>query len=232
MSDKLKTVSPVDGRVYVERDLAGPKQIAETLSRAAQAQAAWKKAPLAERQKILLKAVDAFVAKKDKIAEEITWQMGRPLSQSPGEVRGFEERARYMIEKAPEALADLDVGPKQNFRRFIRHEPLGVVFTVAPWNYPYLTAVNSIMPALMAGNAVVLKHSHQTPLCAERFQEAFDAAGLPKGVFQHLHLTHADTEKVIKAPEVAFVAFTGSVSGGRAVESAAAGRFIGVGLEL
>lgn len=232
MSESLKTISPVDGRAYVERALAGPKQIAETLARAAAAQKEWKKTALADRQKALLKAVEAFVAHKDKIAEEITWQMGRPIGQSPGEVRGFEERARAMIALAPEALADVDVGAKPNFRRFIRHEPLGVVFTVAPWNYPYLTAVNSIVPALMAGNAVILKHSHQTPLCAERFQQAFDAAGIPKGVFQHLHLSHADTARVIKAPEIGFVAFTGSVSGGKMVEAAAAGRFIGVGLEL
>ncbi|MCC7017598.1 MAG: aldehyde dehydrogenase family protein [Rhodospirillales bacterium] len=232
MRASLKTISPVDGRVYVERPLASDKDIAGALARAVSAQREWKKVPVAERSRLLLKAVEAFVAKKEKIAEEITWQMGRPVAQSPGEVRGFEERARYMIGKAGEALADIDVGPKEKFRRFIRPEPLGVVFIVAPWNYPYLTAVNSVVPALMAGNAVILKHSHQTPLCAERFQESFDATGLPGGVFQHLHLTHADTEKIIKSPEIAFVAFTGSVAGGRTVESAAAGRFIGVGLEL
>ena len=88
MSESLKTISPVDGRAYVERALAGPKQIAETLARAAAAQKEWKKTALADRQKALLKAVEAFVAHKDKIAEEITWQMGRPIGQSPGEVRG------------------------------------------------------------------------------------------------------------------------------------------------
>jgi len=117
-------------------------------------------------------------------------------------------------------------------RRFIRKVPLGVVFVVAPWNYPYLTAVNAVVPALMAGNAVILKHSQQTPLCAERFAEAFAAAGLPMGVFQHLHVDHDATAKIIQAPEIDFVAFTGSVPGGRAIEQAAAGRFIGMGLEL
>ncbi|MEK7245275.1 MAG: aldehyde dehydrogenase family protein, partial [Pseudomonadota bacterium] len=232
MRASLKTISPVDGRVYVERPLADDADIASALARASLAQKEWKKVTLAERSRLLLKAVEAFVANKEKIAEEITWQMGRPLGQTPGEVRGFEDRARTMIALAPEALADRDVGAKEKFRRFIRPEPLGVVFTVAPWNYPYLTAVNSVIPALAAGNAAILKHSHQTPLAAERFQEAFDAAGLPPGVFQHLHLTHADTEKVIKSPDIAFVAFTGSVAGGRTVEHAAAGRFIGVGLEL
>src|ERR687898_2653452 len=108
--------------------------------------------------------------------------MGRPIRYSPGEVRGFEERARHMIAAAPRALADLDAGPKQGFRRFIRREPVGVVLVIAPWNYPYLTAVNAVVPALMAGNAVLLKHSHQTPLCAERMEEATEAARLPNGL--------------------------------------------------
>ena len=122
--------------------------------------------------------------------------------------------------------------PKAGFNRFVRREPLGVVLTVAAWNYPYLIAVNSVVPALMAGNAVILKHSAQTPLCAERFAECFAAAGLPAGVFQLLHLAHADTERVIRDPRVDFVAFTGSVAGGHAVQRAAAERFIGLGLEL
>jgi len=142
------------------------------------------------------------------------------------------ERARHMVDVAQTALADIDAGPKAGFTRFVRREPLGVVFTIAAWNYPYLIAVNSVVPALMAGNAVVLKHSAQTPLCAERFAEAFAEAGLPEGVFQVLHLTHADTERVIGDSRIDFVAFTGSVAGGHAVQRAAAERFIGVGLEL
>jgi acyl-CoA reductase-like NAD-dependent aldehyde dehydrogenase len=137
-----------------------------------------------------------------------------------------------MTRIAAEALQDVDAGPKQGFRRFIRREPLGVVFTVAAWNYPYLIAINSVVPALMAGNAVILKHSAQTPQCAEVFAECFAAAGLPAGLFQVLHLSHADTEAVIRDPRVDFVAFTGSVAGGRAVQRVAAERFIGVGLEL
>jgi acyl-CoA reductase-like NAD-dependent aldehyde dehydrogenase len=225
-------MSPIDGSLYVERIYATEAKIADTLGSAAKAQAEWRTVPVAERAALCTKAVDAFVASIDGIAEEITWQMGRPIRFSPIEVRGFEERARHMIAIAAEALADVPLDPKDGFHRFIRHTPLGVVFTIAPWNYPYLTAVNSVMPAIMAGNTVILKHSAQTPLCAERFAEAFTAAGLPEGVFQYLHLNHADTERVIKAPEVKFVAFTGSVPGGDMVEKTAAGRFIGVGLEL
>ncbi len=232
MTDTLKTISPVDGSVYVERPLAGSGEIDRTLSAAVSAQAAWKRTPLSERAALLGRAVDAFVAKRDAIAGELSWQMGRPVSHAPGEVAGFEERARHMIAAADAALADVDVGRKEGFTRFIRHEPLGVVFVVAPWNYPYLTAVNAVVPALMAGNAVVLKHSAQTPLCAERFAEAFAAAGLPEGVFQYLHMSHAGVAQVVGDPRVAFVAFTGSVEGGHAVQRAASERFIATGLEL
>jgi acyl-CoA reductase-like NAD-dependent aldehyde dehydrogenase len=232
MANSLKCVTPVDGSVYVERKLATGPEIETALARARKAAGEWRHVSIRERQALLARAVDAFVADKAKIAEEITWQMGRPVSQSPGEVRGFEERSRYMIEVAPEALKDLDVGEKAGFHRFIRRDPVGVVFVVAPWNYPYLTAVNSIVPALMAGNTVILKHSAQTPLCAERFAEAFRKGGLPEGVFQFLHLSHDDTAKIIQDARVDFVAFTGSVAGGHAVQEAAAGRFIGTGLEL
>ena len=232
MTDKLQCISPVDGSGYVERPLASGEAISEALARARRGQDAWRRLSVEERQVLLGQAVDAFVAKREAIAEEIAWQMGRPAAQAGGEVAGFEERARYMIEAAPAALADIDPGPKDGFTRFVRRDPLGVVFVVAPWNYPYLTAVNAVVPALMAGNAVILKHSAQTPLCAERFAEAFAAAGLPDGVFQYLHLGHADALKLIETDGIDFVAFTGSVEAGHKVQAAAAQRFIGVGLEL
>jgi len=229
---KIQCITPVDGSIYVERDTAGEEQVRQALANAAQAQKSWRDTALAERQAICSRAVDAFVARRDEIAAELCWQMGRPISQAPGEVGGFEERARHMIAIADSALADIRPAAKDGFNRYIRRVPLGVVFVIAPWNFPYLTSVNAIMPALLAGNAVILKHSAQTPLCAERLQQAFDEAGLPAGVFQYLHLSHADTEKVIRSPQVNYVAFTGSVAGGEMVERTAAGRFIGVGLEL
>jgi acyl-CoA reductase-like NAD-dependent aldehyde dehydrogenase len=232
MTDVQKTISPVDGRVYVERPLASDAQIQQAMERARSAQAAWRQVPVAERAAIVTRFIDAFVARKQQLAEEITWQMGRPLSQSPGEIRGFEERARHMVSIARESLGEIDAGPKEGFRRFIRREPLGVVLVLAPWNYPYLTSVNSVVPAIMAGNAVILKHSNQTPLCAERYAECFEQAGLPAGVFQHLHCSHEQSARMIGSPLIDFVAFTGSVDGGHAVQQAAAGRFIGAGLEL
>ncbi|MEO8065104.1 MAG: aldehyde dehydrogenase family protein [Pseudomonadota bacterium] len=227
-----KTVSPVDGRIYVERVLATPEDINEILRTARHAQAAWRNVPLEERAQILTAFCQEFEKRAETIAQELTWQMGRPLRYAPSEVRGTLERARHMIGIAPRALGDIEAGPKEQFTRFIRREPLGVVFTVAAWNYPYLIAVNSVVPALMAGNAVVLKHSAQTPLAGERFAECLTAAGLPKGVFQVVHASHEDTDRIIRDPRVDFVAFTGSVAGGHAVQRAAASRFIGVGLEL
>lgn len=227
-----QTISPVDGSVVVERPLASHAEIDAALTRAQAAQRHWRTVPLAERAAILGRFCDAFETHAAAIARELTLQIGRPIRYAPNEVRGMLERARYMIAIAPTALADVEPEPKAGFQRFMRREPLGVVLTVAAWNYPYLIAVNSVVPALMAGNAVILKHSAQTPLCAERFAQCLEAAGLPAGVFQVLHMAHADTERVIADPRIDFVAFTGSVAGGHAVQHAAAERFIGLGLEL
>jgi acyl-CoA reductase-like NAD-dependent aldehyde dehydrogenase len=230
---KQTTISPINGSVYVERELATPQQIETALDKASKAQLEWRQLSIRERADYCTRMVEHMISKVDDIAKELSWQMGRPIKYTPFEIkRGFAERSSYMISVAEKALADVEVEPKEGFTRFIRREPLGVVFTVAPWNYPYLTSVNSIIPALMAGNTVLLKHAAQTPLCAERYAGAAKAAGMPDGVFQFLHLTHDDVAKVIADERTAFVAFTGSVPGGHAVQQAASGRFIATGLEL
>jgi acyl-CoA reductase-like NAD-dependent aldehyde dehydrogenase len=230
---KQTTISPIDGSVYVERDLATPQHIETTLEKANNAWHEWRTLSVRERADYCTRLVEHMISKVDDIATELSWQMGRPIAYTPFEIkRGFAERSSYMIAVAEKALEDVEVEAKEGFTRFIRREPLGVVFTVAPWNYPYLTSVNSIIPALMAGNTVILKHAAQTPLCAERYFEAARAAGLPEGVFQYLHLTHDDVANVIADERIAFVAFTGSVPGGHAVQQAASSRFIATGLEL
>jgi len=232
MANIQKTLSPVDGSVYVERPLAKAAEIDSALERARKAQAEWRRVPVAERAAACTRFVDAFVARAEELVPELAWQMGRPVSAGPGEIRGFEERARYMIEVAPKALAPVDPGEKPGFHRYIKREPLGVVLVVPAWNYPYLISVNSVVPALMAGNAVVLKHSSQTPLCAERYGECFEAAGLPAGLYQWLHMDHDAVARTIADPRVDYVAFTGSVRGGHAITAAASQRFVGTGLEL
>jgi acyl-CoA reductase-like NAD-dependent aldehyde dehydrogenase len=230
---KQRTVSPVDGSVYAERELATDPAIEAALSKAAASQKHWRSVPVAQRAAVCRGMVAWCVAHADALGEELSWQIGRPIAQSPGEIRrGFQERALYMCSIAEEALADVRVEKKDGFERFIRREPHGVVLVLAPWNYPWLTSVNAVVPALLAGNSVILKMAAQTPLVAERYAEAFRAAGLPEGVFQFLHIDHDQAARLIADPRVGYVSFTGSVPGGHAVQRAAAGRFIGTGLEL
>jgi acyl-CoA reductase-like NAD-dependent aldehyde dehydrogenase len=226
-------ISPVDGSVYAERTTVGPDRLEAALARAELTRDAWQATPLAERAAICERMVQHMEANVDAIAVDLAWQMGRPVRQAPGEItRGFQERVRHMAAIAPECLADIAAPDKAGFRRFIRKHPVGTVLVIAPWNYPYLTSVNSIVPALLAGNTVILKHATQTLLCAERYRDAFAAAGLPDGVFQHVHATHDDVATMIADRRVDFVVFTGSVEGGHTVQRAAGERFIGTGLEL
>lgn len=230
--ETIKITSPVDGSVFAERPVAADAAIGAAVDRARAAQAEWARVPIAERGTYLLAFLEALLAANDEIVPELAWQMGRPVRYG-GEKGGVEERTRYMVDLAESALADRPAPDERaGFRRYLRRDPLGVVFVIAPWNYPYLTAVNTIVPALMAGNAVILKHAAQTLLVGERFQSAFDKAGLPKGLFQNLVMSHSQTEKLLGSGTVDHCNFTGSVGGGRAIEKAAAGTFMTLGLEL
>lgn len=231
MTDTVKIISPIDGSTYAERPLASGAEIEASVTRAKAARLGWGEVTIAERGKIVTHFVDALLAMNDEIVPELAWQMGRPI-RFGGEKRGVEERARYMIELAAEALAPAEKTGKEGFTRYITREPLGTVMVIAPWNYPFLTAVNSIIPGLMAGNAIILKHASQTLLAGERFAAAARQAGLPEGIFQNLVLGHADTEKLIASGAIDHINFTGSVEGGRRIEQAAAGTFATLGLEL
>ncbi len=231
MTETVKIISPVDGRVYAERPVASGAEIEAAVASAKAARKAWGEVTVRERAKFLNHFVDALLGKNEEIVPELAWQMGRPI-RFGGERRGVEERARHMIAIAEEALAPSMRPEMDGFRRWIAREPLGTMMVIAPWNYPYLTAVNSIVPGLMAGNAVILKHASQTLLAGERFAEAFRAAGLPDGLFQNLVLGHAGTEALIASGQIDHVNFTGSVEGGRRIERAAAGTFATLGLEL
>jgi acyl-CoA reductase-like NAD-dependent aldehyde dehydrogenase len=232
MTDVQKTVSPIDGEVIAEHPLASASETDAMLGRAQRAFEGWRRTSLDERTKRVGAFVDALVAKKSSLADELTLQMGRPRRYSESELGGFEDRARTMMRLAPDALADLNPGDKAGFVRRLHREPLGTVLVLSPWNYPWLTAVNAVVPALLAGNVVVLKHSDQTPLVADRMAEAAKEAGLPEGVFSHLHASHERVAEMVRDPRVAFVVFTGSVEGGHAVVKAASARFVGLGLEL
>jgi acyl-CoA reductase-like NAD-dependent aldehyde dehydrogenase len=165
------------------------------------------------------------------MAIELAHQMGRPVRYG-GEFGGFEERALYMGKIAASSLESLIVEESSNFRRLIKREPHGVIFVVAPWNYPYLIAVNALVPGLIAGNAVILKHATQTLQVGERLAEAFHKVGIPEDVFQNVYLDHETTIELIRNRQFDFINFTGSVGGGKKMEQAAAGTFVPVATEL
>ncbi len=231
MTKTLKLVSPIDGSVYAARPVADRAAVEERLGQARQAQRAWAGEPLERRIDIVRSAIAALRAMNDEIVPELAWSMGRPVRYG-GEIGGVEERAYHMADIAAEALAPIEIEDSDRFRRCITREPAGLVFVMAPWNYPYLTAINTIAPALIAGNAVVLKHATQTLLTGERFSQAFERAGLPEGVFTNLFLDHETTEALLAAGQFDHVNFTGSVGGGRTIERAVAGTFTTTGLEL
>lgn len=232
MTETVRIISPIDGAVYAERPVATDAQVSKAVEAARAAQPGWAALPVAERCGYMLSMLEALTGMADEIVPELARMMGRPVRYG-GEFGGVAERTRYMVEIAEAALKPIPASnPKDGFRRYVKKDPLGVVMVIAPWNYPYLTAVNTIVPALIAGSAVILKHAAQTLLVGERFARAFEAAGLPKGVFQNVVLSHSQTEKLLGSGKIDHVNFTGSVAGGRAIEKAASGTFMTMGLEL
>ncbi|MBY5436813.1 aldehyde dehydrogenase family protein [Rhizobium leguminosarum] len=227
----IQCISPVDGSVYAERAALSLDAAKDVVARARKAQKAWAKRPLGERVQLVLKGAARLNEMSEVVVPELAWQMGRPVKYG-GEYKGFNERSNYVASIAADALAPVVVEESERFERRIEREAHGVVFVVAPWNYPYMTAINTIAPALMAGNTVVLKHASQTLLVGERLVQAFIEAGVPEDVFQNVFLDHETTSALIAAGSFNFVNFTGSVEGGRSMERAAAGTFTGLGLEL
>ena len=227
----IRCISPIDGSVCAVRPVLSAQDAEAAVASARTAQSAWAARSLVERIALVQAAVANVGAMNEEIVPELAQQMGRPIKYG-GEFGGFNERASYMADIATDALADIVVEDSDAFRRVIKRVPHGVVLVVAPWNYPYMTAINTIAPALIAGNAVMLKHASQTPLVGERMAQAFHDAGIPEDVFQNVFLDHQTTSDLIAAKSFGFVNFTGSVGGGQAIERAAAGTFTGVGLEL
>ena len=231
MTEQLQCISPVDGSVYAERAPMSPDAARQAVARAHAAQNDWAARPLDERIALVRKAVAIIGQQNAEIVPELAWQMGRPVRYG-GEFGGFQERANHMADIAASALAPISIEDSDHFQRYIKRVPHGAVLLIAPWNYPYMTAINAVAPALIAGNVVLLKHATQTLLVGERLARAFHAAGVPEAVFQNLYLDHATTAQLIADKSFGFVNFTGSVQGGRAIEQAAAGSFTGLGLEL
>ena len=228
---ELTCISPIDGAVIAKRQPASPEIAVAKATAMHKAQKAWAARPLDERIALVRKAVSLIGEQTARMTRELALQMGRPVRYG-GEFRGFNERANYMCDIAAGSLKPMVIEDSATVLRQIAREPLGVVLVIAPWNYPYMTAINTIAPALVAGNAVLLKHAEQTLMVGEHLAEAFHEAGIPADVFDNIFLDHTGSAALISGRHVNFVNFTGSVRGGASIEAAAAGTFINVATEL
>lgn len=215
---KIQVASPIDQSIAYEVNCLTQDQVNDAVERSQKAFLSWKKVPVSDRVAIMEKFCTLFEQKKDEVAKSITYQMGRPIRYGHGEVKGVLERARYMISVAEECLKDTVVEHTPGVvKRFLRKEPLGPVFIIASWNYPYLTTVNNVIPALLAGNTVLLKQSPQTPQCADIFVDTLREAGVPKDVIQAIHVQDKEASYLVQHPLVQFVNFTGSVAVGKTI---------------
>ncbi|KAJ5121680.1 Aldehyde/histidinol dehydrogenase [Penicillium bovifimosum] len=235
--ENITTISPATNEPVVTRTGVSPEELAQL---PVTAQAAFRSfsqsTTLEQRQKLVLSALDILESRQDELAREITEQMGRPIAYTGVEVATAIRRSRYLTRISTSVLGEEGIVPgeeEKGFRRYIKRSPVGVVLIIFPWNYPYLTLVNSLIPAILAGNSVILKPSPQTPTIVEQFASAFAAAGLPENVLQFFHCgSFTLLETLVRSPLVNHICFTGSEAGGLAVQKAAADRIVNVGLEL
>ena len=231
MSGLIQCISPIDGSVYAERQAQTWNEAKQVCEKVRIAQKEWQETSIQKRIELVMAGVKAVGSMNDEIVPELAWQMGRPIRYK-GEFSGFNERATYMAEIAIDVLKDIEISDDDKFLKIIKRIPHGVVFVIAPWNYPYMTAINTVAPALIAGNSVLLKHSSQTLLVGERIAQAFHSAGVPTDVFQNVFFSHETTSKLIASGYFDYINFTGSVEAGKSIEQSAAGTFTGIGLEL
>jgi acyl-CoA reductase-like NAD-dependent aldehyde dehydrogenase len=228
----MNLVNPATEETFRTLEMTSEAELGAILERMRAAQAKWREVPLNERVEICRGFVDAFRSMRETVALEITRQMGKPLVQARREVDTMLDRADTMLRLAPSGLEDETLEPKPGLRRFIRHEPLGIVLDIPAWNYPLLIAVNVIIPALLAGNAVLMKHARLTPLCGDAFIDAFRQTSLPGDLVASVRVGHEMITRLIAQRTVDFISFTGSVDGGREVYRQASAQLLDMGLEL
>ncbi|OTB01108.1 hypothetical protein M426DRAFT_323757 [Hypoxylon sp. CI-4A] len=229
----ITTISPTTNEPILTRNGVTTADLEEIPKIATEKFESWKQTSLTDRQIIVKKALKLLEKKKDELAEELTVQMGRPIAYTGVEITTAIKRGDYLVKISEDTLKDTDGEAEKGFKRFIRKVPVGPVLVIFAWNYPYLILVNSLIPALLAGNTVILKPSPQTPTIAEQISKVFAEAGLPAGVLQYFHCGSPVTmESVVRDPRISLICFTGSVAGGLSVQKAAADRIVNVGLEL
>ncbi|KAF7715445.1 Succinate-semialdehyde dehydrogenase (NAD(+)) [Penicillium ucsense] len=233
MSNQIKTVNPATHEIIFDQPGTSVEEARKLATASKQAFQSWRTVSLEDRIAIVKRALEIIDSGIDDLAKELTIQMGRPVRYCAGEIKTAALRAEHMIKIAKQSLADLPGEPQDGFRRMVKQVPVGTVLVASAWNYPYLTTVNALIPALLAGNTVLLRPSPQVPIFGQRLAEAFTQAGLPQDVLQVLQIGSLDVlDQIVQIPEIHSVSFTGSTAGGIRLREATAKQVKPVHLEL
>ena len=216
----LTTINPATGDSLATYEESSPDAVDQILQVAHSAAGRWRQTPADERAAALRRLAGVLRTRSDELALLCTLEMGKPLAQSQAEVEKCAWTCEWFADHGP-AMLHRDEFTTEAIESYVAYVPLGVVFAIMPWNFPYWQVVRALAPALAAGNVVVLKHAPSTTGCALRLAEAADEAGLPAGVFSVIvagfDQTPQMSERVISDPRVAAVTLTGSTGAGRAV---------------
>ena len=215
----MQSINPATEEVLASFEEHTEQQIDEVLDRSTKAFRQWRTEPFSRRAELMAKAGAYLRANKDRLAQLVTLEMGKPVAQSTAEVEKCAWCCEYFAENAPAFLADIQK-PSAASESYVAFDPLGPVLAIMPWNFPFWQVFRFAAPALMAGNVGVLKHASNVPQCALAIEEVFEQAGFPKGAFQTLLVPGAKALRLVEDARIAAVTLTGSEEAGARVAEA------------
>ena len=231
MVEKIRSINPFTGDVMNEFQLLSPKQINDEIALSRKACSVWKTTPVEERTRYIKRLAGQLRAAKRTYAELMTKEMGKPIRESLAEIEKCAWLCDYYSEAAPHFL-EKEYIKTEAVKSYVTFEPLGIVLAIMPWNFPFWQALRFGIPAICAGNVVVLKHASNVPMCALAIEEAFKKAGFPDHVFTTLLIDAKGANKLIDQDKVDAVSLTGSTKAGTEVGARAGARIKKVVLEL
>jgi succinate-semialdehyde dehydrogenase/glutarate-semialdehyde dehydrogenase len=227
----IQSKNPATGEVLQTFEEITDAELEKKLSKAAEAFESWKKTTIAERAKLFIKLSDYLIEHKEELGKLSTIEMGKTAATAAGGLEKSALNCQFYAENAEKFLQPEHVDTKAS-ESYISFEPLGVILSVMPWNFPFWQVYRGAAPALMAGNVMILKHASNVPQCAIAIEESFLKAGFPQGVFQNVLLGSARVEKVIRDPRIAAITLTGSEKAGMEVAKVAGSEIKKCVLEL
>lgn len=227
----IQTINPATGTVVETFTPMTPKEINQKLDAAKVAFHSWKKTSFTERATLFKKLVSVLNENIDELAALNTLEMGKPIAQSKSELEKCTKGCIFYAENAERILAQ-EIIETENTHSYLRHDPLGVILAVMPWNFPYWQALRAAAPAIMAGNTMVLKHSSNVTKCALAIEDMFRKAGFPEAVFTTLVVEGSAMTSIIKDDRIEAVTVTGSEEAGRRIAEAAGASLKKTVLEL